>query len=38
MAILTVVGALALTVFGKLLADEVKAWRPKVCDAMVACR
>jgi hypothetical protein len=36
-AILTVVGALALSVFGKLLADEVKAWRPKICDAMVKC-
>jgi hypothetical protein len=35
MAILTVVGALALAVFGKLLADEVKAWRPKICDAMI---
>lgn len=37
MAILTVVGALALSVFGKLLADEVKAWRPKICDAMIKC-
>lgn len=37
MAILTVVGALALAVFGKLLADEVKAWRPKICDAMIKC-
>jgi hypothetical protein len=37
MAILTVVGALALSVLGKLLADEVKAWRPKICDAMIKC-
>ena len=37
MAILTVVGALALSVFGKLLADEAKAWRPKICDAMIKC-
>jgi hypothetical protein len=37
MAILTLVGALALSVFGKLLADEVKAWRPKICDAMIKC-
>jgi hypothetical protein len=37
MAILTVVGALALSVFGKLFADEVKAWRPKICDAMIKC-
>jgi hypothetical protein len=37
MAILTVVGALALSVFGKLLADEVKAWRPKICGAMIKC-
>ena len=37
MAILTVVGALALSVIGKLLADEVKAWRPKICDAMIKC-
>jgi len=37
MAILTVVGALALSVFGKLLADEVKAWRPRICDAMIKC-
>lgn len=37
MAILTVVGALTLSVFGKLLADEVKAWRPKICDAMIKC-
>ena len=37
MAILTVVGAVALAVFGKLLADEVKAWRPKICDAMIEC-
>lgn len=35
MAILTVVGALALSVFGKLLADEIKAWRPKICVAMI---
>jgi hypothetical protein len=35
MAILTVVGALALSVFGKLLADEAKAWRPKICGAMI---
>jgi hypothetical protein len=37
MAILTAVGALALSVLGKLLADEVKAWRPKICDAMIKC-
>jgi hypothetical protein len=37
MAILTVVGALALSVVGKLFADEVKAWRPKICDAMIKC-
>ena len=37
MAILTVVGALALSVFGKLLADEIKAWRPKICDALLKC-
>lgn len=37
MAILTVVGELALSVFGKLLADDVKAWRPKICDAMIKC-
>lgn len=37
MAILTVVGALALSVFGKLVADEVKAWRPQICDAMIKC-
>jgi len=37
MAILTAVGALALSIFGKLLADEVKAWRPKICDAMIKC-
>ncbi|MGA2047355.1 MAG: hypothetical protein ABSG96_06665 [Terracidiphilus sp.] len=37
MAILTVVGALALAVFGKLLADEIKAWRPKICDVMIKC-
>jgi len=35
MAILTLVGALTLSVLGKLLADEVKAWRPKICDAMI---
>jgi hypothetical protein len=35
MAILTVVGALALSVFGKLLADEVKAWLPNFCDALI---
>jgi hypothetical protein len=37
MAILTVVGALALSVFGKLLTDEAKAWRPKICDALIKC-
>jgi hypothetical protein len=37
MAILTVVGALALSVFAKLLADEIKAWRPRICDAMIKC-
>lgn len=37
MAILTIAGALALSIFGKLLTDEVKAWRPKICDAMVKC-
>jgi hypothetical protein len=37
MAILTVVGALALSVFGKLLADEIKACRPKICDVMIKC-
>ena len=37
MAILTLVGALTLSVLGKLLADEVKAWRPKICDAMIKC-
>jgi hypothetical protein len=35
MAILTVVGTLALAVLGKLLGDEVKAWRPKICDALI---
>jgi hypothetical protein len=34
-AVLTVVGALATSVLGRLLADDVKAWRPKICDAMV---
>lgn len=37
MAILTVVEALALSIFGKLLTDEVKAWRPKICNAMIKC-
>jgi hypothetical protein len=37
MAILTVVGALALSVLGKLLADEIKAWRPKIGDVMIKC-
>ena len=37
MGILTVVGALALSVFGKLLADEIRAWRPRICDAMIKC-
>jgi hypothetical protein len=37
MAILTVVEALALSVFGKLFADEIKAWRPKICDVMIKC-
>lgn len=37
MAILTVLGALGLSVLGKLLADDVKAWRPKICDAMIKC-
>jgi hypothetical protein len=36
-AILTVVGALALSVFAKLLADEIRAWRPKICDVMIKC-
>lgn len=37
MAVLTVIGALALSIFGKVLAEEVKAWRPKICDAMIKC-
>jgi hypothetical protein len=37
MAILNIVNTLFLSAFGKLLADEVKAWRPKICDALIKC-